>query len=460
MSAAWPTSAEFYNEMRNKSSLLIIILILAVGSVFTSACGSTANSATANNSNSQPQVVDVTTAQAAIVPIPTYIEATGNLTSDAQTDVAPAVSGKIVEVNFDIGSYVSQGSVLLRLDPRDAQIRLEQARAQVEQQRQAVQQAESNADQALANLRQTQARLGVGDGETFQIKDFSQVKSITAQLELAEKELRRTERLLETGDVSRSAYDQRKSQRDALIGQLDEARSNAAVAIKAIDTARAAYESSRSAVGVARAVVTNAQTQVEAAQKAVSDTNVLAPISGYVAERTADVGEYISPNTPNAKIATIVRTSTLRVRIDVPEQDIAKVATGQGVSVQTSAWPDRNFAGTVVRISPSLNATARTLTVEAEIQNVDGLLKPGQFATVRITQSKPEPAVMVPVKAVKTVADSNSVFVVKDGIAREQFVQLGLLENDMIQIKSGVIEDDAVVVSDLNQLTDGVFVRQ
>jgi RND family efflux transporter MFP subunit len=286
------------------------------------------------------------------------------------------------------------------------------------------------------------------------------VKTFTAQLELAEKELKRAERLLETGDISRSIYDQRKSQRDALIGQLDEARSNAAVAMRAIDTARAAYEASRSAVGVARAALGASQTQIDAAQKAVGDTSVLAPISGYVAERTADVGEYISPNTPNAKIATIVRTSTLRVRIDVSEQDIAKVATGQGVSVQTSAWPDRNFAGVIVRISPSVNATARTLTVEAEIQNVDGLLKPGQFATVRITQSKPEPAVMVPIQAVKTVGDTNSVFVVKEGIARETFVQLGLLENNMIQIKSGVIEGDSVATSNLSQLTDGVFVRQ
>jgi RND family efflux transporter MFP subunit len=446
--------------MKNRFGFFMALLVLSAVAFGKAGCGSNANSATTGNVNDAPAAVTVETAAATIVQIPTYIEATGNLTSDAQTDVAPAVAGKIVEVNFDIGSYVTQGSVLLRLDPRDAQIRLEQARAQVEQQRQAVQQAEANAEQALASLRQTQARLGVRDGETFQIKDFSQVKSITAQLELAEKELRRTERLLETGDVSRSAYDQRRSQRDSLIGQLDEARSNAAVAIRAIDTARAAYESSRSAVGVARAALVNSQTQVDAAQKAVSDTRVLAPISGYVAERTADLGEYISPSTPNSKIATLVRTSTLRVRIDVPEQDIGKVATGQGVSVQTSAWPDRKFAGTVVRISPSLNATARTLTVEAEIQNVDGLLKPGQFATVRITQSKPEPAVMIPVRAVKTVGDTNSVFVVKDGVAREQFVQLGLLENDQIQVKSGVIEGDRVVVSDLSQLTDGAFVSQ
>jgi hypothetical protein len=67
---------------------------------------------------------------------------------------------------------------------------------------------------------------------------------------------------------------------------------------------------------------------------------------------------------------------------------------------------------------------------------------------------------MVPVQAVKTVGDTNSVFVVKEGIARETFVQLGLLENNMIQIKSGVIEGDSVVTSDLSQLTDGVFVRQ
>ncbi|MGB7208591.1 MAG: efflux RND transporter periplasmic adaptor subunit [Pyrinomonadaceae bacterium] len=425
-----------------------------------SGCGSNANSATTGNTNNQPQIIDVTTSQAIIQPIPSYIEATGNLVSDAQTDVAPAVGGKIVEVNFDIGSFVQKGDVLVRLDPRDANIRLEQAKAQVEQQRQAVQQAESNVEQAIANLRQTQARLGVKDGETFQIKDFSQVKTFTAQLELAEKELRRTEKLLESGDVSKSAYDQRKSQRDALLGNLDEARSNAAVAIRAINTAQAGVGTAKAAVSSAQAAVATAQTQVTQAQKAASDTNVLAPISGFVSERIADVGEFVTPNTPNSKVATIVRTSTLRMKIDVPEQSIGKVATGQGVSLQTTAHPDRNFAGTIVRISPSLNTSARTLSVEAEVQNTEGLLKPGQFATVRITQSKPEPAVMIPAKAVRTVGNTNSVFVVKDGVAREQFVQLGLLENDMIQVKQGVIEGDLVAVTNVNQLSDGISVRQ
>ena len=94
-----------------------------------------------------------------------------------------------------------------------------------------------------------------------------------------------------------------------------------------------------------------------------------------------------------------------------PNNHIGQVKVGQGISLQTSAYPDRNFAGTVVRISPSVNATSRTLTVEAEVENADGLLKPGQFATVRIAQSTPKPAVMIPATAVKTEGDTNRVFV-------------------------------------------------
>ncbi len=432
--------------------------ILLATLVFAAACGS--GTAENTNTNQAATSVEVTTAPATLVNIPTYVEATGNLASDAQSDVAPAIGGKITQVNFDIGSYVQEGAVLVRLDSRDANIRLEQARAQLEQTRQSVQQAEANVEQAIANLRQTQARLGVTDGQTFLIKDFSQVKSITAQLMLAEKELTRAERLLATGDVSRAIYDQRKAQRDSLLGQLDEARSNAAVAIKAIDTARSAVETARASAGPLRAAVVTAQTQVDAAQKAVSDTVVLSPISGFISERNADVGEFISPNTPNAKLATIVRTSTLRVKIDIPEANVGKVATGQGVSIQVTAYPDRKFAGTIVRIAPALNPTTRVLNVEAEVQNVDGLLKPGQFATVRITQSEAEPAVMIPVTAVRTVGDTNSVFVIRDGAAREVIVQLGLLENDKIQIKRGLVEGDLVAVTNVSQLSDGVFVRQ
>lgn len=431
-------------QMMRRKNFMFPLAVILVSLALTSGCGSrNANSNT--NTAAAPETVDVTTAQAVVKPIPTYFEATGNLASDAQTDVAPAVAGKIVEVNFDVGSYVAKGSVLVRLDVRDAQIRLEQAQAQVEQQKKAV-------ATAIAALRQAQVRLGVKDGESFDIETFSQVKATRANLVLAEKELARATRLFATGDVSKAILDQRQAQRDALLGQLDESRSNAAVAVRAINSAEAQVSAARSAVATA-------ETQVEQAKKSVTDTVIYSPISGYVSERIADPGEYISPSAPNTKIATILRTSTLRLKIDVPEASIGKVATGQSISLQTSAYPDRNFSGTVARILPAVNATARTLTVEAEVPNPDGLLKPGQFATVRITQSQAENAVMVPASAVKTEGDTHKVYLIKDGIAREQLVQLGLLEGDLIQVKRGVNEGDIVATGNVGQLVDGIFVR-
>ncbi len=440
--------------------LLFLSGFFAVLSIAMTACGgSKASSANANraNANAAPTIVDTTTATAVVRQIPTYFEATGTLASDASTDVAPTVGGKIVAVNFDIGSYVQKGSVLARLDDRDARIRLEQANAQIEQARSGVRQAESNVGQARSNVLQTQAQLGLTGTQGFDVNTVAEVKTARAALELAEKELRRNERLLETGDVSRSAYDQRKAQHDQAAAQYQAALNGGNQRFAAIRTAQSAVESAQSAVRSAQAGVDAAQTQAAAAQKAISDTTIYAPISGYIAERVADVGEFAATN---AKIATIVRTSVLRLRIDVPEQSIGQVAAGQGISLQTSAYPDRNFSGTVTRISPNINATSRVLVVEAEVENVGGLLKPGQFATVRLTQPKPAQAVMIPVSAVRTEGETNKVFLVRDGRAEERIVQVGLLENDFIEIKNGVAENDVVATSNLNVLYDGVAVRQ
>lgn len=442
------------------SKLSFLLAFVSVSSLAMTACsGSAAKSANANqaNANAVPTVVDITTTPAVVRQIPTYFEATGTLASDAATDVAPTVGGKITAVNFDIGSYVQKGAVLAQLDSRDAQIRLEQTQAQVQQAESGVAQARAQVEAARASVRQTQARLGLTEGSAFDIESFSQVRATKAQLDLAERELGRAERLLETGDIARTIYDQRKAQRDQLRAQLDESRSTASVAVASIRTAQSQVGTAQSAVGTAQSAADAARTQVASAQKAIGDATIYAPISGYISERVADVGEFAATT---SKIATILRTSVLRLRIDVPEQSVGQIANGQGISLQTSAYPDRNFSGTVTRISPNINATSRVLVVEAEVENTGGLLKPGQFATVRITQPQPAQAIMVPASAVRAEGEANKVFVVRDGRVEEKIVQIGLLENDQIEIKTGVAENDIVATSNLNILYDGVAVRQ
>jgi RND family efflux transporter MFP subunit len=125
-----------------------------------------------------------------------------------------------------------------------------------------------------------------------------------------------------------------------------------------------------------------------------------------------------------------------------------------------SAWPDRNFSGRVARIAPNVSAQSRTLTVEAEIGNSSNVLKPGQFATVRILQERPEPAVLVPARAVVTEAGVSRVFVIKDGHAEQRLVQIGQTEGDLIEIRQGVAADEQVATSNQQLLSDGIAIKQ
>ncbi|MEP7077003.1 MAG: biotin/lipoyl-binding protein, partial [Acidobacteriota bacterium] len=279
--------------MRNRKAIIFTLLLLSAVGVG-GACRRSDGSTNSANANTQPTTVDVTTAQAIVKPIPTYFEATGNLASDAQTDVAPTVAGKIAQVNFDVGSYVQKGDVLVRLDDRDARIRLEQNQSQLQQAQAAVAQTQAQVEQAQANVRQAQAQLGLGENEKFSIAQVAEVRNAKATLDLAETEYTRAAKLLETGDISRSQFDQRKTQRDQARSAYQTALNGANQRFAAIRTATAQVQTAQSAVKASQAAVGAAQAQVSSAQKGVNDTAVLAPITGYVSERVADVGEYIS----------------------------------------------------------------------------------------------------------------------------------------------------------------------
>jgi multidrug efflux pump subunit AcrA (membrane-fusion protein) len=409
-----------------KFVLLVVLLAVVVG--VAESCGGSKANVRREEPAATPKIVDVTTAAAIRRDLPEFVEATGSLAGDEQTDVAPQTAGKVVEVGVDIGSAVRRGQMLVKLDDAELKLRVNQAQAQVEQAKAAVKQAEE--------------KIGLRPGQSFDPSRVAEVAAAKVAFDLADKNLKRAEKLIESGDVSRSFYDQQRAQRDQLKEQYD----------SAVAQARQNY----AAVEVARTNVANVDAQLALARKNLSYAVIPAPIDGFVSERTADLGEYVSPT---QKVATIVRTNPLRVRIDIPEQAIPEVHVGQSVSAMTSAWPDKSFSGHIARIAPSVTTNSRTLTVEAEIDNSSGALKPGQFATVRILQPRPVPAVLVPAKSVITDAGVSRVYVIKDGHAEQRLVQLGVTEGDLIQLKSGVAADEKVATSNLEQLADGVPVR-
>jgi RND family efflux transporter MFP subunit len=409
---------------------VLILLLLALGAFIASCGGSKANVRKDETAaNTQPVAVEVTSAVAIKRELPRFFEATGSLAGDQQTDVAPQTAGKVVAVGVDIGSPVKRGQILVRLDDAELKLRVDQAAAQLEQ--------------AKAAVRQAEEKIGLRPGQTFDPNRVSEVAAAKVMLDLAEKNLRRAEKLIESGDVSRSFYDDQRARRDQLKEQYE----------VALAQARQNY----AAVDVARTNVANVEAQLALARRNLSYANIPAPIDGFVIERTADLGEYVSPQ---QKVVTIVRTNPLRIRIDIPEQAIPEVSVGQSVSITTSAWPDKNFSGRVARIAPNVSATSRTLTVEAEIENSNGALKPGQFATVRILQERAEPAVLIPARAVVNEAGVNRVYVIKDGHAEQRLVQTGQSDGDLIEVKTGVAADEQVATSNLEQLSDGIAVKQ
>ena len=410
--------------------LAVLALLLIGAGLFAASCGgSKANVRKEETAGGAPAPVDVTTAAAIKRDLPRFFEATGSLAGDEQTDVAPQTAGKVVAVGVDIGSFVRRGQLLVKLDDAELKLHVDQAAAQVEQTKAAVRQAEE--------------KIGLKPNQTFDPNRVADVAAAKVALDLAEKNLQRADKLIESGDVSRSFYDDQRARRDQLKEQyevqLAQARQNYA------------------AVDVARTNVANAQAQLALARKNLSYAVIPSPIDGFVAERPADLGEYVSPQ---QKVATIVRTNPLRIRIDIPEQAIPEVKVGQSVSITTSAWPDKSFAGRVARIAPNVSATSRTLTVEAEIENSSNALKPGQFATVRLLQERSEPAVLVPARAIVSEAGVSRLFVIKNGHAEQRLVQTGQTEGDLIEVKNGVAADEQVATSGLERLSDGAAVKQ
>src|SRR5256714_3763187 len=217
---------------RQQIKIFVALLTLVALSVAASSCGGSrvqANKKEGPTPAATPQAVDVTTAPAVVRNLPRFVEATGSLAADEQTDVAPTVGGRVVSVSVDLGSFVQRGQVIAQLDSADAKLRLDQAQA-------ALQQAESSVQQA-------EARIALAPGQKFDPARVAEVQSAKAAYDLAEKQLQRFEKLIESGDVSRSGYDQQKAQRDQLREQYQAALTHANQSYAAVLTARAAAES-------------------------------------------------------------------------------------------------------------------------------------------------------------------------------------------------------------------------
>jgi RND family efflux transporter MFP subunit len=324
---------------------------------------------------------------------------TADISPNQVVNLFSRVDGYVAKLHVDKGDFVKAGQLLMEIDHTDY----------------------------LHAVNQAKANLAAGHAKVAQQK---------AALRNARLTLDRMQALIK---------DQFVSQQD-----LDNAQVN-------FDAAVAAMESLDAQVK---------QLEVALAQ---ADTNltysyIRAPFAGYIAERNLDTGAYVtgaasSTSTMSRSMLSLHDIDRVRVLIEVVEKDIPTIQIGQKAELRAEAYPDRVFEGQVTRIVQALNRETRTMTVEIDLPNKDRRLKGGMFARVEVMVGTHRQAVQIPIDAVSRLEDTQYVFVVRDGKAQRVNVEIGVRNDNRVEITKGLTGDETVIVSGKDLVHDGTPVQ-
>jgi HlyD family secretion protein len=363
--------------------------------------------------------VPVRTTQVQRISMQRQVAVTGSLLSPDQAKVSSEAAGVVRQVMVEIGQEVQAGQPLVRLEPRELAL--------------ALQRAESA-------LLQTRAQLGM-DGPPNDSdqppadEDIASIKTAQANREDARANFQRAENLAGRGLMAPADY---------------------LTAQTRLKVNEASYQAALDNVRALKASLRDRRAAYNLAQKKLNDATVKAPISGAVTERFVQEGEYISERTP---VATIVQMNPLRLRTGVQEKYAGAIQPGQILEFRVESFGDQTFESKVAYVSPAIEQTMRTFTVEALVPNDDRRLKPGFFAKGVIYTKKDEGVMAIPDNAIATFAGVSSAYIVENDRIRQEAVTLGARQGDLWEVLDGLKGDETLATLNLNQLATGVAVR-
>ena len=190
---------------------------------------------------------------------------------------------------------------------------------------------------------------------------------------------------------------------------------------------------------------------------------VTSPVRGIVGRVYLDKGARVSPPDPGPGMGTpilrIVNMDQVKVVVNVIERDFSKIKLNQKAEVSVGAYPDETFTGKIGLISPTIDRITRTASVEIIISNRNHRLKPGMFAKVDIIIREKDDAILIPTYAVLEQSDVNKVFILANGKASSELVQLGADQGELVEVISGVDVGDSLVVAGHHKISSGEAVR-
>jgi len=348
------------------------------------------------------------------------IDLPGEIQPYLSVDLRSRVTGYVEKVVVDRGSVVKQGDVLIELSAPELKAQIVEAESKVLV-------SESERPQAQAKLASLEASL------------------LSLQANQAS--------LQSTYDRLRSA-----SQTPGAISgnELD-------VALRSVEAQRANVDAQRASIEAQRAGIESLRNQTVLAQAAVgvlkqmeAYLHVTAPFDGVITERLVHPGAIVGPGIPNA-LLVLEQVARLRLVVAVPEASVGGIAKGATVQFQVPAYAERIYSGTIARLAQSLDAKSRTMSVEVDVNNKDGVLAPGMFSTVKWPVRSTQASLYVPKTSVVTTTERTFVIREKAGHAEWVDVKKGAADGDLVQVIGNLQAGDRVVKRATDELRDGAL---
>lgn len=325
----------------------------------------------------------------------------GSLEATDRSTLSTKNAGRLRSLQAEVGDRVVAGQAVAQIEPRDFELRLQQARAQ---------------------LAQARARVGLAVEGTNDVVDEAAVplvKEAQARLEESKAELERVRSLRDQKISSQAELERAEAQHQVMLNRhgdsLQEARER-------------------------RALLAQRRAEFDIAQQQLSDTTVRVPFDGVVQSRVANLGEFLPAG---SAVLTVVRMDPLRLILDVPERASSEVAVGQPIRVAVEGR-SRPHPARVARVSPALDSRTRLLRVEGELAN-PGDLRPGSFVRSEIVLATGVRGLAVPSDAVVAFAGTEKAFLVQTNQAVERRVTTGRRRDGWVEILGGLQEGDRVI---------------
>lgn len=203
----------------------------------------------------------------------------------------------------------------------------------------------------------------------------------------------------------------------------------------------------------------SAKATLALAQLDLKEATIVAPISGYIAERNAKVGN-LTESFQRERMFHIVQIKDLYGIVHLPEKELSMVHKDQKATLTVTALNNKKVSAFVERISPVINSSTGTFKVTLRVPNAEATLKAGMFTQVSLNYNTRENAILVPRKALLSLDDTVNVFVVDDnGIAKKQLVKIGYQEGDVVQVLEGLDAQQNVVITGHQNLKDNALVN-